>query len=1084
MARSRLRSALVAISSAGLIASSLWVAPVSNAADSPEPSPIPSAEPTPDESPSPEPSASPSPETEASPTASPTPLSSASPSPSTTPSTAASPSPTTTEPCDDDSPCLLPPRITDATPKATEIAVAWEWPEGASNFGDGVGVVLEVTPGDVELVANDDVTTAVIAGLFPETIYTIVAYAVRGTGDAEERSAGSEPFTVTTLAEGPIRPTAESGDIFRLIVTTYSDADPSAGAQSATAELAVDGVEVSEVREIGNEGVVIELDKGVSESTARAITDELERDPRIESVELDSLARLTAFPVDPPDDPKWTDDSLWGLYGTYGVGIASDRLTMNNVWTSGQGTGAIVAVLDTGYTAHPDLDANYVAGYDFVSNSSAYTSGCGSRSSATSFDGDYVDTATYGALGWDNNPLDPGDWENCASSSWHGTHVAGTVAAVGNNSVGIIGVAPAAKVQPIRVLSYAGGWNSDIAAGITWASGGSVGGGVPMNSNPADVINLSLGGQQSCPASIQTAINAAVSNGSVVVVSAGNSNLDASLFSPANCDNVITVASSTSSGTRSTFSNFGSTVEITAPGSGIWSTLNSGSTTPVAATYASYSGTSMAAPHVSGVAALLKAADDTRTTSQILSLMQITAQTFPVTGSGFDCTTSVCGSGLLTASAAISTAPSATSLTPTTGSTAGGVAVTITGTNLLGTTSVSFGGAAATGLIVNSATSVTVTTPARAAGSTDVVVTTTGGSSTLTSAFTFVTPPSSSGGSSSGAGGTGDSGGGGGGGAGGWFEIQGVGPTSGPVSGGTEVTITGYLSSAVGVMFGAMPAASTQVIDEGTIKAVSPAASGPGSVDVIVLFPAHVGPRTWANAFTYISTGTTATTNAPADSSPQQPESASTRVAPEPSMEFLTFKRSSTNLTPTTRMKLRALANEYTGQPVDVKVVTYINSQATDQANKRAQVRGERIASFLKQEGIASEPVVDVVAGGTSLQQRGAIVSIQPTASTPSSTNQVQSIIIRLNKGRSPLVDGEVRGASRVTAVPTDSLTLGANLGLRMYRIDFAMPVSPQVAQRVADQLSRDPGIAFAEPDSLVSAQQSIGIRSLRFAKG
>lgn len=1064
MTRSRLGSSLIAVASAALVASSLWVAPASVAATSPEPTAPPSAEAAPDESPSPEPSASPS--------------------PNTSPSSAPSPSPVSTETCEDDTPCLLAPQITGATPMATEIAVAWEWPEGASNFGDGVGVVLEVTPGDVELVANDDVTTAVIANLFPETTYTIVAYAVRGAGDAEERSAGSEAFTVTTLAEGPIRPTAEDGDISRLIVTTYSDANPSAGAQSATADLPVQGVDVTEVREIGNEGVVIELDKGVSNSTARLITDELERDPRIESVELDGLVRLGAFPADPPNDNKWTDNSLWGLYGNYGIGIASDRFTMNNVWTSGQGNGAIVAVLDTGYTAHPDLDANYVAGYDFVSSSPPFTYWCdeartipGWRTGATDFDGDYINTGTYGALGWDSNPLDPGDWDNCGNSSWHGTHVAGTVAAVGNNAAGIVGVAPQAKVQPIRVLSHVGGFNSDIAAGITWASGGSVGGSVPVNPNPADVINLSLGGRQSCPASIQTAIDAAVNRGSVVVVSAGNSSLDAALFSPANCNNVITVASSTSSGVRSSFSNFGSTVEITAPGSGIWSTLNSGSTTPVAATYASYSGTSMAAPHVSGVAALLKAADDNRTPSQVLSLLQVTAQAFPVTGSGFDCTTSACGSGLLTASAAISTAPSATSLTPTTGSTAGGVAVTITGTNLLGTTSVSFGGAAATDLIVNSATSVTVTTPARAAGQTDVVVTGTGGSSTLASAFTFVTPPPSSGGSSSGGGGGGGGGGSSsedsaeGGGGGGLHSITTIVPSTSGVAGST-IALAGWgLETTREVMFNDVSARFT-IVNGGHIQIVVP--DVPAGVYVIhaVLAP-DVGRASFWSGFTVQgrsapAPGTPPSANPPVGSAPVD-------VA-EATADFVSFTGTSTELTKTTRSKLTRMAGRYASSDDQATIVAFTDARGTAASTRRAQVRAEKMQEFMQTAGFSGPIQTVIEPGSTRLQSRGALVYVQPVGTGTASANEdsVRSLIVRLKKDRSITVDGEVRGSDNVTGPIGDSLIVGPYLGLRMYRVDFAEPVSEAVAERVAKQLAQDRGIEFAEPDSIVSTQVSI----------
>jgi len=119
--------------------------------------------------------------------------------------------------------------------------------------------------------------------------------------------------------------------------------------------------------------------------------------------------------------------------------------------------------------------------------------------------------------------------------------LAGTIAAVGNNATGITGVAFGAKVLPVRVLGRCGGYTSDIADAIIWASGGTVAG-VPANANPARVINMSLGGSGACDTTTQNAINSARSRGTVVVVAAGNSNANAAQFSPASCAGVITVA--------------------------------------------------------------------------------------------------------------------------------------------------------------------------------------------------------------------------------------------------------------------------------------------------------------------------------------------------------------------------------------------------------------------------------------------------------------------------------------------------------------------------------------------------------------
>jgi serine protease len=239
----------------------------------------------------------------------------------------------------------------------------------------------------------------------------------------------------------------------------------------------------------------------------------------------------------------------------------------------------VVAVIDTGYTDHSDLLANILPGYDFISEASR------------SNDGD----------GRDSDAHDAGDYEPGANSSWHGTHVSGTVAAIGNNAKGVIGVAYGAKVLPVRVLGAGGGDGTDIADAITWASGGTVPG-APANPNPAEVLNLSIGGGGGCSATYQAAIDGATSRGSLVVVSAGNSNIDANTGSLATCNNVVVVGAHTSTAARSSFSNYGASVDVTAPGSSILSTLNTGTTTPVAESYVNYQGTSMAAPHVAGAA--------------------------------------------------------------------------------------------------------------------------------------------------------------------------------------------------------------------------------------------------------------------------------------------------------------------------------------------------------------------------------------------------------------------------------------------------------------------------------------------------
>jgi serine protease len=303
----------------------------------------------------------------------------------------------------------------------------------------------------------------------------------------------------------------------------------------------------------------------------------------------------------------------------------------------------VVAVIDTGYRPHADLVANILPGYDMINDAATANDGNG-RDSDAKDPGDAVSAGECGS------------GEPAENSSWHGTHVAGTIAAVTNNGSGVAGVAFNAKVLPVRVLGKCGGYTSDIADGMIWASGGTVSG-LPSNPNPARVINMSLGGSGSCDTTSQNAINSARSRGTVVVVAAGNSNADASNFSPASCSGVITVAATNRSGGRAYYSNYGSIVDVAAPGgdvrsssaNGILSTLNAGTTSPGADSYAYYQGTSMATPHVAGVVALMLAKNSALTPDEVETRLKGSTRAFPAT-------CSQCGTGIVDASAAVDAA--------------------------------------------------------------------------------------------------------------------------------------------------------------------------------------------------------------------------------------------------------------------------------------------------------------------------------------------------------------------------------------------------------------------------------------------
>jgi len=349
----------------------------------------------------------------------------------------------------------------------------------------------------------------------------------------------------------------------------------------------------------------------------------------------------------------------------------------------------VVAVIDTGIRPHLDLVGRTVAGYDFISNVSIAN------------DGD----------GRDADPSDPGDWvlagecgtgSTVRNSSWHGTHVAGTIGALSNNGLGVTGVNWNSRILPVRVLGKCGGLTSDIVDGARWAAGLAVTG-VPANANPAKVLNLSLGGSGTCSTTYQTAIDVIVAAGSVFVVAAGNSAVNASGAQPANCKGVITVAANNRGGDLASYSNFSTTlVKISAPGgetstqaNGVLSTLNSGTTTPAADSYVYYQGTSMAAPHVAGIASLMLSANASLTPTQVLAIIQNTARPFAV---GTLCALyNDCGAGIINAAAAVAAAATGDITAPTVPVSLVASAVSESQTNLSWTPSTDSGGSGVAG---------------------------------------------------------------------------------------------------------------------------------------------------------------------------------------------------------------------------------------------------------------------------------------------------------------------------------------------------------------------------------------------------
>ncbi len=304
--------------------------------------------------------------------------------------------------------------------------------------------------------------------------------------------------------------------------------------------------------------------------------------------------------------------------------------------------GVIVAVIDTGVLLnHPDLDGQLVAGYDFISDIT------------NAGDGDGIDP----------NPDDPGDGGGNQPSSYHGTHVSGTIAAASNNGIGTAGVAWNSKIMPLRVLGLLGGSAYDVAQAVLYAAG------LPNDSGtvppqPADIINLSLGGGSPSQAS-QDAYTAARNAGVIIVAAAGNSS-SSQLFYPASYTGIISVSAVDLERQLAPYSNFGTKIDVAAPGGdarfdrngdgfadGVLSTGGDDSTQPVSYVYPFFQGTSMASPHIAGVIALMKSVNNNLTPNMIDQQLALGALTDDIGIPGRD---NSFGHGLINAQKAVVTA--------------------------------------------------------------------------------------------------------------------------------------------------------------------------------------------------------------------------------------------------------------------------------------------------------------------------------------------------------------------------------------------------------------------------------------------
>ena len=476
-----------------------------------------------------------------------------------------------------------------------------------------------------------------------------------------------------------------------------------ADAQAATAKLlAAPGLTALHFgRSVGNGWVLVEGDRPLPPAQAATLATRLRGSAELSHVLMNGFEQRSIVPNDTlfrdPNTPQWWLDDY---SATTSAGVAD----FTHAWDTSTGAGApVMAVLDTGITSHPDLDANMLLpGYNFISN--ATYAGNGQGRSATALDlGDGITAAQYQANPalYDGCSLDANP-ANGIPSSWHGTLVAGQLAAVSNNNAGVAGIVWNGKVLPVRVAGQCGALYSDMVDGMNWAAGNAVSG-VPANPNPAKILVIGFAGVASCSTSdpdanvaaaaqlYEDTITALRAKGVFIVAAAGNQ--QAAVGRPANCAGVFAVGSVNRQGYKALYSNYGSAIQLAAPGGdmpntqqqlrcdsisgvpdgGVVSTFNKGTYAPdTSATgygYAAVSGTSFAAPQVAGTAALMWAVNPALTLAQIEGGLKLSARAHviaPALGLCTDanngyrctCTTTTCGAGLLDAPEALKYAQS------------------------------------------------------------------------------------------------------------------------------------------------------------------------------------------------------------------------------------------------------------------------------------------------------------------------------------------------------------------------------------------------------------------------------------------
>lgn len=385
----------------------------------------------------------------------------------------------------------------------------------------------------------------------------------------------------------------------------------------------------------------------------------LRADAEVEYAVLDERRYIHAVPNDPMYAQQW--------YLTTSA-LTPSAIDAQDAWdTSTGGSSLVIADIDTGVRPdHPDLAGRLLTGYCFISDAFIANGGtCPGPGAADP--GDWVTSTDI-----TSNPSECSQ-ATAGPSSWHGTRTAGIIGAATNNATGVAGITWSAQILPVRALGKCGGFDSDIVSGMLWAAGLPVSG-VPLNPNPAKIINMSIGGSGSCSAFFQDAVDQVRATGALIVVSAGNAG--GPVDTPANCQGVAAVAGLRQAGTKVGYSNVGPEVALAAPAGNCGNAFTGGQTActfsmttttnlsatgpPAAPTpdsndytglyycdastgsfagcsvgsgqYRTYNiGTSFSAPVVSGIAALMSSVNSRLNSCQLIARLKEGAQAFPQT---------------------------------------------------------------------------------------------------------------------------------------------------------------------------------------------------------------------------------------------------------------------------------------------------------------------------------------------------------------------------------------------------------------------------------------------------------------------